>query len=110
MHYRCEGACAFQIRRGDMHLWADNPAAVDELFDFQIVVRFDTSRGANRRHPQRQIKTRETSAHVRIHRWRAAHGKEHVVMHSHQARQYGIAFEIQNLRCRFDFCAGARRD
>jgi hypothetical protein len=27
---------AFQIRRGDVHLWTNHAAAVDQLFDFEI--------------------------------------------------------------------------
>ena len=82
MHHWGEGAGAFQVRPGDVHLWTKHPTRIDQLLDFQIVVRLNTAGGANRRHPEGEVETRKTCAHVRIHRRRAAHRKEHVVVHA----------------------------
>ena len=65
-----------------MHLRSNHSAAIDEPLDFQIGVRRDTASRANRGHAEREIEAWETGAHVGIHRRRAAHRKEHVVMHA----------------------------
>ena len=87
MHHGRERPAPFEIRRGDVHLWPDHAAGIDQPFDFQIGVRRDAAGGANRGDAKREIETRETAAHVRVHRRRATHRKEHVVVHAHQTGQ-----------------------
>src|SRR5712692_2931426 len=98
VHHWCERANAFEIRRGYMNLWSNHAAAVDQFLDFQIKVRLDAAGSANRRDAEREIEAWKTRAHIRIHRRRAAHGKEHVVVHAYQSGQDCVAFEIENLR------------
>src|SRR6185503_4867314 len=47
MHHRCEGAASFEIWRGNMHLWTNHPAVVDQLLDFKICVWNNAAGGAN---------------------------------------------------------------
>ena len=82
VHHRRERAAAFQIRRRDVHLRSNHSAAVDKPLDFQIRVRRYAASRANRGDAEREIEAWEAGAHVRIHRRRAAHRKEHVVMHA----------------------------
>src|SRR6185369_17790071 len=74
------------------------PARVDQLFDFEIGVRSNAARGADRRNAESEIETRKADAHVRIHRRRSTHRKEHVVMHSDETRQHGVPIDIERLR------------
>lgn len=110
MHHRSERARAFEIRRRDVHLWTNDAPAVDQLLDFQIVVRLDTARCTNCRHAERQIEPRKTGSHVRVH-WRiAAHRKKHVVVHADQTGQNCVAFQIEHLRVGRNIRSGTRRD
>ena len=101
MHHGRERAPPFEIRRGDVHLRTDHPARIDQFFDFEIGVRNNAARGANRRNAESEIKPRKTDAHVRIHRWRPTHRKEHVVVHSDESRQHCVTIEIERLRIRW---------
>src|SRR5258706_10632588 len=92
-----------------MHFWSDHLTRVDQFFDFKISKGHYAAGGSNRSDAQREIETREAAAHVRIHWRRSAHGKEHVIVHPHQTGEHGVAFEIENLRARWDFRSCARR-
>ena len=107
MHHWRERSDSFEIRRGDMHLWPNHAAAVDQLFDLEIVVRLNAAGSANRGHAERQIESREAESHVRVHRWRATHWKEHVIVHADETGQYGVALQIQHRYSRLHEYRGA---
>ena len=73
------------------------PASISFLIS-RSVIRRDAAGGANRGDAEREIETREADAHVRVHRRRATHRKEHVVVHADEAGQDRVAFEIERLR------------
>ncbi len=80
-----------------MHLWSNHAAGVDQALDFEIGVGRDAAGGANRRDAERQVEARKTDAHVGVHRRRAIHGKEHVIVHADDAGQDAVAVQIERL-------------
>src|SRR5262245_22034503 len=84
-----EGAFAFQIRTGDVHLRAGNLAAINRLFEFEIGVRLDAAAGSNRGNSAREVKAGKAVAHLVE---QAAAGRvEHVVVHANQAGNRRVA-------------------
>ena len=98
MHVGRIRARAFEIGPGSAHLRPNHLAGVNQLLDFDIRIRLDASAGANCGYAGGQIQAWEAVAHFAIDRRRAAHRKEHVIVHADQARNDGVTVEIEHLR------------
>src|SRR5438309_9703124 len=57
-------AFALEIWTGDMHLWTRRLTVIDRLLQFEIGVRLERPRGADRRHSPGTVESRETERHL----------------------------------------------
>ena len=96
MHLQRPRPRAFQIRPGHMHLRPRRLPRVDLLLQFQIRVRLERSRRADRSHAARQIQPRKTESHLAENP--VPHRIKHVVVHPHQPRNHAVPMQVDHLR------------
>src|SRR4030095_1910365 len=97
VHNGSECTWTFEVWRRDMHLGPDHATGINQALDLKVGIRSYAAAGANRGDAKSEIQTWEAATHVRVHRWGPAHGKEHVVMHSHETGEYCVSGEIKRL-------------
>src|SRR5262249_18013987 len=102
---RTERADTFEIRAGDVHLGAGLLAGVDELFEGKVGVRLEAAGGANGGDAACEIEGREAGTHFSIDGRRPRDGSraggrriKHVIVHADEARDDGVAGEIERTR------------
>ena len=96
MELQCKGALALEIGPRHVHFRARGSATIYLLLEFQVRIGFKRAASADGGDACREIEPRKAECHFSENA--VTHGVEQMVMHADQARNNGVAVQVEKLR------------